>query len=143
MTSPARDRDVRQDVAEVVVRYATSIDRKDWIRFRTCFTDDCRADYGDIGAWEGVDAIAEYMIRTHPDQIRSLHRISNVEIVSGGEGEGVAAQSYVDVIFVGADTGAGMNAAGIYDDELIFADGGWKIARRRYTMVHMSPIKGR
>jgi 3-phenylpropionate/cinnamic acid dioxygenase small subunit len=132
------DRDIRQDVAEVLVRYATGIDRKDWLLFRTCFTDDCHADHGDIGVWDGVDAITDYMTRTHPDDVRSLHRITNVEVTR--EGDGVAARSYVDVIFVVADTGSGMHAAGTYDDELVRTGHGWKIARRRFTGVHMAPI---
>jgi len=43
------DRDVRADVADVLVRYATGIDQRDWALFRTCFTEDCEADYGGIG----------------------------------------------------------------------------------------------
>lgn len=129
-----------QDVAQVLVRYATSIDRKEWPLFRTCFLADCHCDYGDIGVWDGVDAITEFMTRTHPDGIRSLHRITNVEVTR--EGDGAAARSYVDVIFVGAATGSGVQAAGTYDDELVRTGDGWKIARRHYTMVHMSPIQG-
>ena len=139
MTLSTTDRDLRQDVADVLVRYATSIDRKDWTRLRSCFTEDCKADYGGIGVWDGVDAIAGYMTRTHPESIRSLHRITNVEVTR--EGEGVAARSYVDVIFVVAESGSGMHAVGTYDDELVRAEDGWKISRRRYTMVHMSPIR--
>ena len=135
------DRDVRQDVAEVLVRYATGIDRKDWLLFRTCFTQDCHADYGDIGVWEGVDAITDFMTRMHPANVRSLHRITNTAVA--GEDASITARSYVDVIFVEAKTGAGMNTAGIYDDKLVRTDDGWKIARRRYMMVHMSPIRGR
>ena len=141
MTLSTIDRDMRQDVAEVLVRYATSIDRKDWALFRTCFTEDCHADYGDVGVWDGVDAISDYMIQTCPHHIRSLHRISNVEVTR--EGGDVKARSYVDVVFVGNETGAGMNTAGIYDDEIVGSNEGWRIARRHFTMVHMSPIKGR
>jgi 3-phenylpropionate/cinnamic acid dioxygenase small subunit len=139
VTESTIDRDTRQDVAEVLVRYATSIDRKDWARFRTCFTHDCQADYGDIGVWDGVDAITDYMTRVHPEAIRSLHRITNVEVTR--QGEGVAARSYVDVLFVVPESGTGMQAAGFYDDELVQTGDGWKVARRRYTMVHMSPIE--
>ena len=132
------DRGVRQDVAELLVRYATSIDRKDWARFRTCFVEHCEADYGDIGVWDGVDAITEYMTVTHPEAIRSLHRITNVEVAQ--QAEGVSSRSYVDVVFVAVETGSGVQAAGYYDDELVHTEDGWKIARRRYTAVHMMPV---
>jgi len=134
------DRDLRHDVTEVLVRYATAIDRKDWHLFRTCFTPDCQADYGDIGVWDGLDAITAYMTKTHPDTIRSLHRISNAVITRTGDG--AAARSYVDVVYVGIDTRSGVQAAGVYDDELVEAADGWRISRRRYTAVYMAPIQG-
>ena len=90
------DRDVRQDVADVLVRYATSIDRRDWALFRTCFTEGCQADYGDIGVWHGADAITKWMEQAHARCGHTLHRITNQAIVASGDG--VAARSYVDAI---------------------------------------------
>ena len=34
-----------------------------------------------------------------------------------------------------ADNTSGTRAAGFYDDELVLTDDGWKIARRRFTLV--------
>jgi hypothetical protein len=48
------DREARQDIAEVLVRYASAIDGRDRELFRSCFTSDCRAEYGGLGAWEGT-----------------------------------------------------------------------------------------
>jgi hypothetical protein len=59
------DRSDHELIGDVLVRYATGIDTKDWPLFRTCFTDDVNADYGDIGVWNGVDEIAEYMAAAH------------------------------------------------------------------------------
>ena len=39
---------------------------------------------------------------------------------------------------MGADDAGGAHAAGFYDDDLVRTDDGWRIARRRYTMVHGS-----
>ncbi len=57
VTTPPSELDTRTrlDIADVLVRYATGIDRRDWTLFRSCFTDDCVADYGDIGVWHGAD----------------------------------------------------------------------------------------
>jgi len=55
----------RQDIADILVRYATGIDRRDWALFRTCLTDDCDADYGDIGVWHGADAPSPPGWRSH------------------------------------------------------------------------------
>jgi len=135
------DRDVRQDVAEVLVRYATGIDRRDWALFRTCFTRDCHADYGDIGVWDGVEAITEFMTKSHAAMGHTLHRITNQAITERADG-GVAARSYVDAILLAAGNQRGMHAIGYYDDELVRTADGWRIARRRYTMVRLAPIAG-
>ena len=57
MTTIDLDRDTRDAVTDVLVRYASGIDGRDWPLLRTCFTDDCDADYGDIGHWRGGDEI--------------------------------------------------------------------------------------
>jgi len=138
VTPPTVDPEVRQAVAEVLVRYATGIDRRDWELFRTCFTDDCEADYGDIGRWRGVDAITEWMEETHAACGHTMHRITNQAIAPAGDG--VTARSYVDALVLGPDNTAGVQAFGFYDDVLTPTDGGWKIAKRSFTMVLARPV---
>jgi 3-phenylpropionate/cinnamic acid dioxygenase small subunit len=126
-------REVRQDVDELVVRYATGIDRREWVLFRSCFTDDCQADYGAIGVWHGSDEITEWMRRTHEPCGHTMHRITNQRVVANGDG--VSVRSYVDALVMFADNRSGTRATGYYDDELVDTDDGWKIAVRRFTMV--------
>ena len=136
------DRDTRQDVAEVLIRYATGIDRRDWKLFRSCFTEDCVGDYGDTGYFEGVEALTEFMVRAHASMGHILHRITN-ETVTRIADDRVAARSYVDAVLMLSDDGRGVHAIGFYDDELVRADDGWRIARRRFTMVRMETFAGR
>jgi 3-phenylpropionate/cinnamic acid dioxygenase small subunit len=133
------DAAARLGVADVVVRYATGIDRRDWTLFRTCFTEDCDADYGDIGHWHGVDEITEWMIRTHEPCGHTLHRITNLAMTADSD-DRVVARCYVDALVMGADNRSGVRAAGYYDDDLVRTDDGWRIARRRFTMVHAQPV---
>jgi 3-phenylpropionate/cinnamic acid dioxygenase small subunit len=135
VTDPFTDREVRQDVADLLVRYATGIDRRDWTMFRTCFTDDCEADYGDIGLWHGADEITAWMERSHAPCGHTMHRITNVSVATSTEG--IAARSYVDALVMGPNNETGSRSLGYYDDELVRGDDGWKIARRRFTMVHL------
>ena len=127
------DREVRQDVTELLVRYATGIDRREWTLFRSCFTEDCEADYGAIGVWRGAEEITSWMRDVHEPAGHTMHRITN-PVVTPSEG-GVAARSYVDALVMFADNESGTRAVGYYDDELVLTDDGWKIARRRFTMV--------
>ena len=133
MTASPLDPDVQRAVGDVLVRYATGIDSRDWTLFRTCFTEDCEADYGDIGVWHGADEITEWMRDSHAPAGHTMHRITN-QVVSPN-GDGVSARSYVDAIVMGPDNVHGTRACGYYDDELARTDDGWKIARRRFTMV--------
>ncbi|MCU1459313.1 MAG: polyketide cyclase [Actinomycetia bacterium] len=140
MIGPAGDRDQQVDVAEVLVRYATGIDRRDWALFRSCFTEDCEADYGDIGVWHGADSITRSMEELHAACGPTLHRITNPAITPNDHG--VAVRSYVDAIVMDGENRSGTQAVGYYDDELVATDGGWKIARRRFTMVRVTRIDG-
>lgn len=127
------------EVAEVLVRYASGIDQRDWSLFRTCFTDDCEADYGAIGHWRGVDEITDWMARTHAPCGHTLHRITNIAVMPQDDVR-ARARSYVDAVVLGADNRDGVRAVGFYDDELVRTDGGWRIARRRFTPVHVQAL---
>ena len=134
----ALSREVRQDVADVLVRYATGIDRRDWDLFRTCFTDDCEADYGEIGLWHGVDEISEWMRVVHDACGHTLHRITNIAVSPGDDG--VVARSYVEALVLGPDNGAGVRADGFYDDKLVETTDGWRIARRTFTLIRQEAV---
>jgi len=138
MSEPA-DRKIQQDVAGLMVRYATGIDRRDWKLLRSCFTDDCVADYGDVGQWSGGDAITEWMRNTHEPLGHTLHRITNVSL--GTDGDALTARSYVDAIVLGPGNVGGAQAAGYYYDVVVETPAGWKIARRTYTMVRVVAIE--
>jgi uncharacterized protein (TIGR02246 family) len=132
------DQATRQEVADLLVRYATGIDRRDWALLRSCFTDDCEADYGDIGHWHGAGEITAWMEQAHAACGQTLHRITN-QVVSPRH-DGVTARSYVDALIMGGDRTAGTRAIGYYDDELTRAEAGWQIARRTFTMVSVEPV---
>jgi 3-phenylpropionate/cinnamic acid dioxygenase small subunit len=133
VTSSSIDAADRQAIADVLVQYATGIDRRDWARLRACFTDDCVADYGDIGVWHGADEIASWMEEAHRECGHTMHRITN-QVVSP-DGDRVLARCYVDAVVMFADNQSGVRAVGFYDDELVRTDEGWKISRRQYTSV--------
>ena len=129
------DREVREDVADVLVRYATGIDSRDWELFRSCFTEDCDVEYPEIGVWQSADEITEWMRNVHDACGHTLHRITNQVVMQ--RDDGVTARSYVDGIVMFPDNEAGTRATGYYDDALVATDEGWKIARRRFTLVFL------
>jgi 3-phenylpropionate/cinnamic acid dioxygenase small subunit len=124
--------DVRNAVTDVLVRYASGIDSRDWNLLRSCFTDDCDADYGDIGHWRGADEINAWMAQTHDPLGPTLHRITNVTMAESDGG--VVTRCYVHALITLPDRSA-IHAYGWYDDVLVSGRDGWKIAVRRFTSV--------
>jgi ketosteroid isomerase-like protein len=131
------EREDRQDIADVLVRYATGIDRRDWPLFRTVWTDDCELDYGEIGSFKGVDAITEFMDQAHAMAGHTMHRLTNQVI--DVHGDTAESRTYVDALIM-IDGNSGVNAAGFYDDELVRSDDGWRVARRRFIQVRVAPV---
>lgn len=132
------ERDDRQDICDLLVRYATGIDRRDWPLFRTVFTDDCELDYGEIGNWKGVDAVADFMEKVHALAGHTLHRLTNQAIAI--DADSATACTYVDGLIMAGDNNSGVNAIGFYDDEVVRTVAGWRIARRRYTQVRITTV---
>jgi 3-phenylpropionate/cinnamic acid dioxygenase small subunit len=130
------ERDDRQDISDLLVRYATGIDRRDWPLFRTVFTDDCELDYGEIGTWQGVDAVTDFMDTTHAMAGHTLHRLANQAITL--DGDKASARTYIDAVIMFGDNQSGVNAWGFYDDEIVRTAAGWRIARRRFTQVRIA-----
>jgi 3-phenylpropionate/cinnamic acid dioxygenase small subunit len=130
------ERDDRQDISDLLVRYATGIDSRDWPLFRTVFTEDCALDYGVIGSWQGVDAVTEFMQQAHALAGYTLHRLTNQAITVNGDT--AAARTYIDAVIMAGGNDAGVNAWGFYDDEIVRSADGWRIARRRFTQVRVS-----
>jgi 3-phenylpropionate/cinnamic acid dioxygenase small subunit len=132
------EREDRQDITDVLLRYATWIDRRDWPLFRTVFTDDCELDYGEVGSWKGVDAVTEFMQQAHAMAGHTMHRLTNQAITV--DGDTAVARTYVDALIMLGDNTSGVNAAGFYDDELVRTDDGWRVTRRRFIQVRVAAI---
>ena len=134
MTTP----EDRREISDVLVRYATGIDRRDWPLLRSVFTEDCELDYGEIGAFVGVDAVVQFMADTHLWAGHTLHRITNQSVEV--DGDTATARAYVDALIMAQDNASGVDAVGFYDDELVRTDTGWRIRRRRFTTVLMRTV---
>lgn len=126
-----------QDIVDVLVRYATGIDSRDWGLFRTCFTDDARFDYGDLGTWDSPDVLTEYMRRSHSGP--SLHRLSN--FVIDIDADQATSRTYVDAVVMGPKGYGVVTTFGWYDDRLRRTPDGWRITFRS-TQIHGTKLPG-
>jgi hypothetical protein len=132
----------KAQIAEVLIRYATGIDAKDWALFRTCWTDEVDIDYGDLGTFTDADAFATLMEQIHGGMGQTYHRISN--IVVDVQADRATARSYVHAVLmaVPGDAGSWIDALGHYDDELTRTADGWRIAKRTTNIARVMSAAG-
>ena len=118
-------------IGDVLIRYATAIDTRDWVLFRTCFSEAVDADYGDIGHFDGLDALTGFMDTAHVGFRSTNHMMSN--FVIDIDGDRATARSYVHVVLVFADDpDRWVESVGGYDDVLARTDDGWRITARTF-----------
>ena len=124
------------EIRGVLDQYAVAIDRRDWERFASCFTDDVHADYGRSGIYTSRDAFVAAFDEMHRPVGPTLHRVTNHDIVV--DGDTATATSYFDAVLRVEHQGFSLlHAIGTYTDELRRTDDGWRICRRRVeTVVH-------
>ena len=128
----------KEQITEVLVRYATGIDSKDWALLRTCWTEDVDCDYGEVGRYSGAEAITGLMKQLHDAMGPTYHRLTNFAIAV--DGDRATARSYVHAVLQSnPDDGASwVEALGHYDDELIRTSDGWRITRRATAIARVS-----
>jgi 3-phenylpropionate/cinnamic acid dioxygenase small subunit len=129
----------KEQIAEVLIRYATGIDSKDWALLRTCWTDDVDVDYGEVGHYSGVEAITDLMAQLHSGMGPTYHRLSNLVVTV--DGDDATARSYVfaHLQAVPDDPASWVEALGHYDDELVRTPEGWRIAKRTTHIARVQP----
>jgi 3-phenylpropionate/cinnamic acid dioxygenase small subunit len=120
----------KEQIAEVLIRYATGIDSKDWPLLRSCWTDEIDVDYGDLGHFATAEALTDLMRQIHDGMGPTYHRITNVVITA--DSDRATARSYVHAILMAMpdDSASWVEALGHYDDELVRTPDGWRISRR-------------
>jgi hypothetical protein len=120
----------KEQIAEVLIRYATGIDSKDWPLLRSCWTDEIDVDYGDLGHFATAEALTDLMRQIHDGMGPTYHRITNVVITA--DGDRATARSYVHALLMAMpdDSASWVEALGHYDDELVRTPDGWRISRR-------------
>ncbi len=125
-----------RDICDLLFRYARALDEKDWELLATCFTPDAVALYGEVlGRKEGFEAIAATCRAALGHLDSSQHIVTNAEIEVAGES--ATARCYVHAQHTKAGTPGGDNLTigGIYIDEIVLTDAGWRIRQRELKML--------
>jgi ketosteroid isomerase-like protein len=118
----------RHDIAQVIVRYATSVDQRDLERYATCFTPDVEVHGFSGGAFTDRDVYVKWVAEALSRFAGTHHQITNQEITV--DGDTAHMRSYVQATHVMADDPDSLLILwAIYDDRLVRGDDGWVITR--------------
>jgi 3-phenylpropionate/cinnamic acid dioxygenase small subunit len=128
----------RAEIHDVIVRYAWSIDTRDWDSLDTCFTEDAYVDYSsNPGGREGpYREIRRWLERNLAAFAVMQHLMTNVDITLDGDR---ATARTMMVNPMGAKTRQGpphfFYVGGRYDDDFVRTADGWRIAKRVETLL--------
>lgn len=121
----------RQEITDVLYRYAWALDHHDWELLRSCFTADAVADFLELGGVnEGIDAIVALISGVLSGLDASQHLIGNP--LASIDGDTATATCYLQAqhVFTGAPGGDHFLVGGTYADRLVRTPDGWRIQHR-------------
>jgi hypothetical protein len=120
----------KEQIAEVLIRYATGIDSKNWPLLRSCWTDEIDVDYQQLGRFTSADALTDVMRQLHENMGPTYHRMSNFVIAV--DGDRATVRSYVQAVLMlqPDDSTNWVDALGHYDDVFVRTADGWRISER-------------
>ncbi len=119
-----------RDIRDVLHRYATALDRKDWSLLSACFVPEACAEYETIGLLEGYQAIEKLCRTALRNMSVTQHLIGNIDIRVNGDS--ASSTCYLHAQHVRPDTSGGDSniIAGAYEDDLVRTTQGWRIRHR-------------
>jgi ketosteroid isomerase-like protein len=120
----------REAIHEVLVRYATALDDRDWDRLASCFTEDAIADYGS-GVFDGPVAIVDLCRQMLSPLQVSQHLLGSFEITISGKTATSRCYFHAQHVRPGLDGGDQLIIAGTYEDSLQKSADQWQIRKRR------------
>lgn len=115
----------RIEIAALLTRYAWGVDTRDWVLWRSVFTDDARIDYTSAGGIAGDrETVAQWLEATLGAFPMTQHHITNVEITLDGDTARVRAMFYNPMQFPGAADVS--HCGGWYHHQMVRTADGWR-----------------
>ena len=123
----------RIEIDDLLTRYATGVDRKDWDLWETCFTADASIDYRAFGGTHGgVKDVRAWLEKTMAMFPMSQHMVINREVDIDGD-VATCRSGFFNPMSLTEGEGGGTLLwldGGYYCDDLVRTPDGWKIHKR-------------
>ena len=130
--SPSELRELidRQQISDVLYRYASSVDYKDFATLRSLFTDDAHGVYTTVADLTGADEIVNWIDGMTADKSWQHHKLTVYHIdFTGPDDASTLTYHTSHQTDVGDDSSVTLIVAR-YRDKLRLVDGTWKITEK-------------
>jgi len=119
----------RQQIEDILYRYASTIDYKDYATLRSLFVDDAVGQYGDLPPIHGADEIVRWIDEATQDRAWQHHKLTVYRVdVDGDDAKALTYHTSHQKTVDDPDTVIVIVAR--YHDVLRRVDGTWKIASK-------------
>lgn len=122
----------RQQIDDLLTRYATAVDTKDWDLYETCFTEDAFIDYESAGGIKGkLPEIRAWLEKTLAMFPMTQHVVCNRVIEIDGATAKARSVFYNPMALPQEESAHILFFdGGYYNDQLVKTENGWKIRER-------------
>jgi len=126
------------EIRDTILRFAVSLDLKDWDQCRSCFTDDIDVDYSDLRGESPVQMLADEFIaqrRKALGHLKTQHLSTNHLItIQGGHATCVSSMAIYRRRSSSVEDGT-FDTHCYYTHELVRTPQGWKICKIKQKVL--------
>ncbi len=123
----------RQEVADVLMRYGSSLDERNWDRLSTCFVDDVTSVLAGGPEMNGYAQLEEAVRAALGVYEATQHHIADLEAEIDGDSATLRANLIATHLYGGNRFVVG----GVYREELVRTAEGWRIAHHQLDSLWM------
>lgn len=120
----------RIEIGELLARYSTALDSREWAQLAEVFLPDAECDYGALGNPRGIEEITALISGTIGDLDATQHLVGNVVVAVDGDEATADCYLISQHIRQGTPGGAHYLLGGRYSDRVVRTPAGWRIAHR-------------
>jgi 3-phenylpropionate/cinnamic acid dioxygenase small subunit len=123
----------RIEIDDLLTRYATAIDTKNWALLATCFTPDAFIDYTSAGGIRGrFPEVAQWLAQVLDMFPMTQHLVTNRAVVIVDRDAATSRSAFFNPMGLSADDDGFVLffEGGYYNDTLVRTAEGWRIAER-------------
>jgi len=130
MTTTLED---RLAITDLMTRYATAIDSRNWALLESCFTPDAEVHYPGAAPLHGPTAVARFCEEALRPYRATQHLLGNYTVEVSGDVAATSVSLQATHVTPRSEGGGIFVLGGTYRDRVVRSDGQWRIAERTLT----------